>query len=65
MTFRTTTERPVTVELGTNRLLASLDPERLEEALDEVGARREVVVPLWDGRAGERVAAALVEWGVS
>ncbi|HZI17565.1 MAG TPA: UDP-N-acetylglucosamine 2-epimerase (non-hydrolyzing) [Pyrinomonadaceae bacterium] len=65
LTLRENTERPVTVELGTNRLVGT-DPERIlraaHEALDEAGrggAPR--VPPLWDGRAAERILDALAE----
>jgi UDP-N-acetylglucosamine 2-epimerase (non-hydrolysing) len=58
-TLRDNTERPVTVTHGTNQILG-LDPA----ALTEVPARlrktkRNVVPPLWDGRAGERAAKAI------
>jgi UDP-N-acetylglucosamine 2-epimerase (non-hydrolysing) len=65
ITYRTTTERPVTVELGTNRLV-KLVPEELRaacrEALDTPAAPEPPQVPLWDGRAGERAAEAIAEW---
>jgi UDP-N-acetylglucosamine 2-epimerase (non-hydrolysing) len=58
-TLRDSTERPVTVELGTNTLLG-LAPERLHEVVPL--ARRVTehrLPPLWDGHAGERAAAAI------
>ncbi len=58
-TLRDTTERPVTVELGTNTVLGAR-PERLAEIPALLTARREPEpIPLWDGRAGERAAAVL------
>jgi len=59
-TLRDNTERPVTIEHGTNTLLG-LDPERLREVprlLAEVAVPTEPP-PLWDGRAGERAAAEI------
>jgi UDP-N-acetylglucosamine 2-epimerase (non-hydrolysing) len=60
-TLRDTTERPVTVELGTNtvlgarpELIASI-PELLREP--KPGSP----IPLWDGAAGPRAAAAILE----
>jgi len=57
LTLRTTTERPVTITNGTNRLVAFDD---LPDAVAEVArAGRPVtwkVPPLWDGHAGERIA---------
>jgi UDP-N-acetylglucosamine 2-epimerase (non-hydrolysing) len=62
LTYRTTTERPVTCELGTNRLVGT-DPARLAEALAaELAADRwrgAAAIPLWDGAAGPRAAAAV------
>ncbi len=62
LTYRTTTERPVTVTHGTNRLVG-LDPQSLASACREALAvdppTAPPVIPLWDGRAGERAAAAV------
>lgn len=62
LTLRDTTERPITVTEGTN-VVVGRDPRRIvAEALrvlaDPPPPRRPA---LWDGRAGERVAAVLVE----
>jgi UDP-N-acetylglucosamine 2-epimerase (non-hydrolysing) len=60
-TLRETTERPVTVELGTNVVLG-LRPERIAE-IPALLARPKAAqpIPLWDGRAGERAAVAILE----
>jgi len=68
LTLRENTERPVTTNIGTSRLVGN-DPKRIRAAFDEV-LRGEwpggSEVPLWDGRAAERVADAIEEWlGVS
>ena len=63
VTMRENTERPVTIECGGN-LLAGSDPERIRAAAAEMlGRNRDdfQVPPLWDGRAGERIADVLVE----
>jgi UDP-N-acetylglucosamine 2-epimerase (non-hydrolysing) len=56
-TLRDTTERPVTVRLGTNTVLG-LAPARIAEILPALASEPEplVEVPLWDGHAAERVA---------
>jgi len=57
-TLRHSTERPVTVRLGTNTVLG-LDPARITDiipALRATTAKNATVPPLWDGRAAERVA---------
>ena len=58
-TLRDNTERPITIDAGTNQLLG-LDPARIAEIPALIGAAAEtpsVPPPLWDGRAGERIAA--------
>jgi UDP-N-acetylglucosamine 2-epimerase (non-hydrolysing) len=65
LTLRENTERPVTVELGTNRVVGA-DPARIvaeaREALERGRAGRPSrVPPLWDGRAAERILDALIE----
>jgi UDP-N-acetylglucosamine 2-epimerase (non-hydrolysing) len=57
-TLRDNTERPVTVSAGTNTLLG-LDPAAIAgipAALAEHPAEAPDPPPLWDGRAGERIA---------
>lgn len=64
LTFRDSTERPVTVELGTNCLLVDLNPETVNQKLAEVLAGRAKVgqiPPLWDGQAAERIAKVIYE----
>ena len=58
-TLRNSTERPITIELGTNTLLG-VRPERIAElpAL-AAAAPPGVSIPLWDAEAGERAAAAI------
>ena len=65
LTARPTTERPVTISEGTNRLVASRR-EAIGAAVEEVlrGRRGGAYAPgrpeAWDGRSGERVIAELV-----
>jgi UDP-N-acetylglucosamine 2-epimerase (non-hydrolysing) len=57
-TLRDNTERPITVEVGTNTLLG-LDPSaisRIPEMLAERPSKPPEPPPLWDGRASERIA---------
>src|SRR5919107_27428 len=65
LTLRENTERPVTVELGTNRVVGTDEERIVSEAeaalLKGKGAEPPRVPPLWDGRAAGRVLDALVE----
>jgi UDP-N-acetylglucosamine 2-epimerase (non-hydrolysing) len=62
LTYRTTTERPITTGLGTNELVG-VDPTALQEAAQRALAAdppaKPPEVPLWDGQAGLRAAAAI------
>ena len=62
LTYRTTTERPVTISRGTNELVG-LDPQlllaRCAALLAQPWEGRACSVPLWDGHAGQRAAAAI------
>lgn len=61
LTLRDNTERPVTTELGSNRLVGRV-ASRILAAVDAAlrdPPRTRVIPPLWDGRAGERVLRAL------
>jgi len=63
LTVRENTERPVTIEVGTNVLLGS-DPEKIVSAANDVfsGKLKEGSIPaLWDGKAAERIVKILVE----
>ncbi len=66
LTFRDSTERPSTVELGTNQLLADLNPETVHEKVLEIlsgKAKKGTIPPLWDGKAAQRIANVLAELG--
>jgi len=66
LTLRDNTERPVTIELGTNRL-AGTERATILAAWEETkrSARKKQIPPLWDGRAGERSREVLREFYAS
>lgn len=62
LTLRTTTERPVTCEVGTN-VLVQPDTENIRTALRTTltnPPKHASVPPLWDGKAAERIAGIIV-----
>ena len=62
LTFRDSTERPSTVELGTNILMRDLNPESVQAQVQKIlngEAKQGVIPPLWDGRAAERIVGIL------
>lgn len=63
LTLRDNTERPVTIELGTNRL-AGTKRATILAAWEEMkrSPRQKKIPPLWDGRAGERSREVLREF---
>jgi UDP-N-acetylglucosamine 2-epimerase (non-hydrolysing) len=64
LTLRENTERPITVTMGTNTLVGE-DKNRLNAELDKIlngNGKKGFVPPLWDGHAGERVAAIIQRW---
>jgi UDP-N-acetylglucosamine 2-epimerase (non-hydrolysing) len=61
-TLRETTERPVTVRLGTNTMLG-LDPSKIATVAGAaVKPAPAEPIPFWDGNAGIRAAGALVDF---
>ncbi|HVP56611.1 MAG TPA: UDP-N-acetylglucosamine 2-epimerase (non-hydrolyzing) [bacterium] len=63
LTLRDTTERPETITIGTNELVGT-DPTKLRPYLDRLfagGWKPGGIPERWDGKAGERIVAALEE----
>jgi UDP-N-acetylglucosamine 2-epimerase (non-hydrolysing) len=61
LTLRETTERPITAEVGSNRVVGT-DPERIlsaYRAILEGQGRPSGIPPLWDGHASERIVQIL------
>jgi UDP-N-acetylglucosamine 2-epimerase (non-hydrolysing) len=64
LTMRENTERPITVEQGTNTMVGR-DRAAILQAVDEILAgrgKRGRVPEYWDGHAAERIAADLWQW---
>jgi UDP-N-acetylglucosamine 2-epimerase (non-hydrolysing) len=63
LTLRTTTERPVTIDLGTNILIMP-EREKIQQAIDNLlfnERKTGKIPPLWDGKAGERIARIIID----
>ncbi len=68
LTLRTSTERPVTVSEGTNRLIDPYDPAAIVGAAEEALAAplpAAVRPELWDGHAAERIVAVIAGWAAA
>ena len=64
LTIRENTERPITVDVGTNRIVG-VDPERIvSEGRDAIskGPGQGQVPELWDGNASERIVRIIDEY---
>lgn len=62
LTLRENTERPVTITHGTNQLVSFESARTAAEKVLASPAKSDVVPELWDGHAGERIAAIVDRW---
>ncbi len=63
LTVRPNTERPITITHGTNRLVTPESaPAAVAAVLGGSFVRPAEPPPLWDGHAGERIAAEIERW---
>ncbi len=64
ITLRENTERPITVEQGTNTVVGS-DAAAIEQCtriILETGGKSGRIPELWDGKAAQRIADVIVQW---
>ena len=62
VTLRENTERPVTVDVGTNYLIGT-EPARIMATVSDIiqgNGKQGDIPPLWDGHAGERIVQILL-----
>lgn len=68
LTLRENTERPITVTVGTNKIVGA-NPEKIVSealaALDEKSKTTHRIPPLWDGHTAERILGALIQTTIS
>ncbi len=66
LTLRENTERPITIELGTNELVGT-NPEKIKKSafqvLENSNTQDAKIPPLWDGRTAERICDVLANFG--
>ena len=63
MTLRDNTERPETIELGSNQLLGT-DPKAIKPAMEKLfyGKWKQTSeIPLWDGKTAERIIEKILK----
>ena len=63
ITYRTSTERPSTIDCGSNTL--TQDHELIISTIEalKMGNKKEITTPdLWDGNSGSRIAEILVNY---
>ncbi len=66
VTLRENTERPVTVDIGSNYLIGT-DTEKIIKTVDLIlsGRGKEATIPkYWDGKAGERIIDSILSYQV-
>jgi UDP-N-acetylglucosamine 2-epimerase (non-hydrolysing) len=64
ITLRESTERPITVEQGTNTIVGS-DPEKILASVSSIlvgGGKSGRIPDLWDGQSAERIAQVISTW---
>jgi UDP-N-acetylglucosamine 2-epimerase (non-hydrolysing) len=63
LTLREQTERPITITHGTNRIVGTSPDRIVSEAFRALAepARSASRPPLWDGKAAQRIVAALLD----
>lgn len=64
ITLRNNTERPITVDEGTNTI-AGLDSAKILTIFDEImltGGKTGRIPEFWDGQASTRIAAEILDW---
>ncbi|MFC1535881.1 non-hydrolyzing UDP-N-acetylglucosamine 2-epimerase [Candidatus Neomarinimicrobiota bacterium] len=63
ITVRENTERPITISLGTNQLIGK-DYYKISDLINKainIKKRSNAVIPLWDGKASDRIAKVLLK----
>ena len=64
LTLRENTERPITIELGTN-ILVGTNRAKITQAAFDILSRKQIqdakIPPLWDGKTAERICDCLLE----
>jgi UDP-N-acetylglucosamine 2-epimerase (non-hydrolysing) len=67
ITLRENTERPITVEQGTNTITGS-DPDKIMACFNDImasGGKAGHIPELWDGKTAERIANIISDWSSS
>jgi UDP-N-acetylglucosamine 2-epimerase (non-hydrolysing) len=68
LTLRSSTERPVTITLGTNRLQPDMTIDNIMQAVDSLltnPPKRTQIIPFWDGHAATRIAETIRDYPIT
>lgn len=65
LTVRGNTERPITVDLGSNHLVDPADAPRAVDAVLTSSPPTPAKIPGWDGKAASRIVDVLLRWAES
>lgn len=63
LTMRNNTERPITIELGTNKIIGTDKKRIIDESLKIISGKRKLgkIPPLWDGKTARRIVDILLD----
>ncbi len=68
LTLRSSTERPVTITLGTNQLQPDMTIDKIMQAVDTLltsPPKRTQTIPFWDGQTAARIANAIRDYPIT
>lgn len=62
LTIRENTERPITINMGTNQLIG-IEYQNIPSALQNIKSNKKYEIPpLWDGKASRRIASVITDY---
>jgi len=62
LTLRPNTERPLTIKIGTNKLVSLKTVQKDVQGILRYGKRRKRIPPYWDGKTAVRIRKVISQW---